>query len=177
MSPREKKLLLFFALAGFLVLNFLALNFYQSKRQEITNDKKDAEIQLEQAHQITANREQVADEMQWLAQHEPAPAANQDVQTQLQQTAETEARNAGLTIKTQKPLPSDTTENRHYHRAKIQITLTGTEQALYQWLDSLNTPDRLRIASQIRLKPFDQDDTKIECTATIEQWFIPAPSA
>jgi hypothetical protein len=34
-------------------------------------------------------------------------------------------------------------------------------------------PDQLRIASQIRLTPNQQDDTKIDCTATIEQWFVP----
>ena len=34
-------------------------------------------------------------------------------------------------------------------------------------------PDQLRIASQIRMLPNNPDDTKIDCTATIEQWFVP----
>ncbi len=54
--------------------------------------------------------------------------------------------------------------------------MTGTEQALYQWFDRLNVPDQLRNATQIRLTPNQQDDTKIDCTATIEQWFIPKTS-
>jgi hypothetical protein len=116
---------------------------------------------------------QVTDQMAWLAEHEPEPAANQDVQTKLQQLAESEAKATGLTIKTQKPLPTDSAEGRHYHRAKIQITVSGTEEALYRWFDKLNMPDQLRIASQIRLTPNQQDDTKIDCTATIEQWFVP----
>jgi hypothetical protein len=115
--------------------------------------------------------------MDWLAEHEPEPTANQDVQTQLQQFAEREAKSTGLTIKTQKPLPTDATEGRNYHRAKIQFTVTGTEESLYRWFDRLNTPEQLRIASQIRLSPNTQDDTKIDCTVTVEQWFIPPPPA
>lgn len=173
MSPREKKLLLFFSLAGFVILNFLAFNFATGKRIEVNAQRTEAEQKLTQAETFQESREQVTDEMEWLAKHEPEPAANQDVQTSLQQIVEREAKAVGLTIKPgQKPLPTDTT-GVHYHRAKIQITVTGAEDALYKWFDKLNVPDQLRISSQIRLTPNPQDDTKIDCTATIEQWFIP----
>ena len=173
MSDREKKLIIFFAVAGFAILNFLAFNFAQSKRQQVNVERAQAKQTLERAEMFRDSSEQVTDQMAWLAEHEPEPKPNQDVQTTLQQLIEREAKAAGLTIKSQKPLPTDATEGRHYHRAKIQITVTGTEDALYRWLDRLNTPDQLRIASQIRMLPNNPDDTKIDCTATIEQWFVP----
>lgn len=172
MSAREKKLLLFFALAGFAVLNFLAFNFATAKRAEVNSRRTLAQQELDTAEEFRDKREQVTDEMDWLAEHEPEPVANQDIQTTLQQLAEREAKTTGLTIKTQKPLPTDST-GVHFHRAKLQITVTGTEQALYQWFDRLNVPQQFRVASQIRLTPNQQDDTKIDCTATIEQWFVP----
>jgi hypothetical protein len=173
MSPREKKLLIFFGLAGFVIVNFLAFNFASTKRIDVNAQRTDAEQKLAQAEMFQESREQVTDEMEWLAKHEPEPAANQDVQTSLQQIVEREAKAVGLTIKPgQKPLPTDTTGT-HFHRAKIQITVTGPEDALYRWFDKLNVPDQLRISSQIRLSPNPQDDTKIDCTATIEQWFVP----
>ena len=176
MSPREKKLILFFALAGFAVLNFLAVGFFKSKRAEVDRQKAEAYVKLEGAKNFSASREQVTDQMEWLAQHEPEPAANQDVQTKLQKLSETEAKALGLTIKSQKPLPTDST-GKHYHRAKLEITVTGSEESLYRWFDRLNVPDQFRIASRVRLSPNSQDDTKIDCTATVEQWFVPAPSA
>ena len=109
----------------------------------------------------------------WVEDGEVKAFVGKYVQTRLQQDVEREATAAGLSIKTQKPLPTDETEGRHYHRAKIQITVTGQEQALYVWLDRLNQPTKLRMATQIRLTPNQQDDTKIDCTATIEQWFVP----
>jgi len=175
MSPREKKLLIFFASAGFIVLNFLGFGFFQTKRLEVMRARDQARQQLDTAEMYRASREQVQPQMEWLASHEPEPAANQDVQTKLQQLAEREAQSAGLTIKSQKPLPTDSTEGLHYHRAKIELAVSGTEDALYLWLDKLNTPDQLRAATFIRLSPNQQDDTKIDCRATVEQWFVPLP--
>lgn len=175
MSPREKKLLLFFAAAGFIILNILGIGFFKSKRLEVSRQRDQARQKLETAEMFRASREQVTDQMEWLAKQEPEPAANQDVQTKLQQLCETEAKTTGLEVKSQKPLPTDATEGRHYHRAKIQIVVNGTEEALYRWFDRLNSPEQLRIASSIRLSPNTKDDTKIDCTTTVEQWFVPLP--
>ena len=175
MSPREKKLLIFFASAGFIVLNFIGFNFLSSKKIEVNRALDEAKLALERAKMFSASREEVADQMTWLAEHEPEPAANQNVQTKLQQFCEAEAKTAGLTIKTQKPLPTEAAEGLNYHRAKIQITLTGTEKALYGWFDRITAPDQFRGATVIRLAPNSKDDTQIDCTATIEQWFVPAP--
>lgn len=175
MSPREKKLLLFFAIAGFLILNFFLIGYYNTKRRDVDRQRHQAQLKLETAEKYRASRELVTDQMEWLAQHEPEPAANQDVQTKLQQLCENEAKATGLTVMSQKPQPTDSAAGLHFHRAKIQITVNGTEEALYRWMDRLNTPEQLRIASSLRISPNAKDDTKIDCTATIEQWFVPLP--
>jgi len=177
MSRSEKKLLILLGLAGFAVLNLLAYNFATTKRLDVDKQRELAIQKLNNALAFQASSAQVTDQMAWLTAHEPQPAINQSVQTSLQQLTEREARGSGLTIKTQKPLPTDATEGKYFHRAKIQITVTGTEEALYRWFDKLNIPEQFRIASEIRLTPNQQDDTQIDCTATIEQWFVPQPPA
>ena len=176
MSPREKKLLIFFATAGFLVINFLAFGYYQSKRVEFDRALADARQKLETAEIFRASREQVTDQMDWLAARETEPAAAQDVQTKLQQFCDREAKAAGLETKNQKPIAADTTSGTHFHRAKFQFTVTGAEDGLYRWFDRINVPDQLRAATSIRLSPNSQDDTKIDCTAVVEQWFVPLPT-
>lgn len=174
MSTREKKLLIFFACAGFIVLNFLGFGFFQTKRLEVTRARDQARRQLDTAEMYRASREQVQPQMEWLAAHEPEPAADQDVKTKLQQLCEREAKETGLEIKSQKLDKTDTTEGRHYHRAKLEISVTGKEEALYRWFDRLNVPDQLRAATFIRLSP-NKDDTLIDCKAIVEQWFVPLP--
>lgn len=172
MSPREKKLLLFFAAAGFIILNVAAFSWYSKTSLRIAGEKTQARSQLSTAEAFRASSEQVLDEMEWLAEHEPEPSAYQDVQTRLQQLAEREAQATGLTLKSQKLLPTDTT-GVHYHRVKVQLNVTGTEQSLYRWFDRVNSPEQFRAATLIRLSPNREDDTKIDCTADIEQWFVP----
>ncbi len=172
MSDREKKLLSFFAVAGFIILNFLAYRYAQTMRVDVDRQRAEAERKLDTAQMFSASRDQVLDQMEWLKKNEPAPAPNQDVQTKLQQFAESRAKAVGLEIKNQKALPSDETGD-HYHRAKFQFTVTGTEEALYRWFDQLNVPTDFRRATYVRLSPNGKDDTKIDCVATVEQWFVP----
>ena len=175
MSPREKRLLIFFAAAGFIVLNVLGFNFYQKLKIQTAGELAAAKLQLQNAEAFSASREQVAAEMDWLNEHQPPEAAKQDVQTKLQQFCEQQAKSVGLVIKNQKAQPYDETEGRRYHRARFEFTVNGTEEALYKWFDSLNIPEQMRIATLIRLEPNKQDDTKIDCTAVVEQWFTPIP--
>ena len=56
----------------------------------------------------------------------------------------------------------------------MQLNVAGREEALYRWLDQINDPAKLRSATQLLLKPDAKDDTLIDCTATIDQWFVPA---
>ncbi len=104
MSDREKKLLIFFGIAGFVILNFLAFNFAQAKRANVNAENAAARAKLEAAEMFREKRDQITNEMDWLAKHEPEPAADQDVQTKLQQFAESKATAFGLTIKSQKAI-------------------------------------------------------------------------
>ena len=174
MSSREQKLLIFFAVAGFLVINFLLIGFLNKQKKKATDGLVDAKNKLQLAERISDERDQVADEMDWLAENEPEPAAEQDIQTKLNQLGMREATNNGLTIKSQKPLPAVIKEGQHFQRALFQFTLSGSEDSLYKWFNAINMPDQLRVASIIRLSPNTQDDTKIDCVATVAQAFVPA---
>lgn len=178
MSDREKRLLLLLSAVGFLVLNYLLYLYWESHAIAAKRRLSDAMALHQTALAAQDVRDQLADEIQWLADHEPKPAAEQHVQTRLQEVSEREATKAGLTTQSQKFPPSDATEGSHYQRAKFEITVHGSEQSLYQWLDVLNQPTELRAATKLVLLPDEKDDTKIKCTVTVEQWFVPLqPSA
>ncbi|MBK1882944.1 hypothetical protein JIN85_10985 [Luteolibacter pohnpeiensis] len=177
MSSREKKLLIYFAAAGFIVLNFIGFNFLSSKKMEVQKARNQAVSELDKAEMFRSNSAQVSEEMEWLAQHEPEPKPYQEVQTALQQLVDREINATGLTLKpaSEKFLPANDSGT-HYHRAQIQVSVTGTNEALIRWFDRMNIPEAFRAATQIRVSPNREDDTKIDCTAIVEQWFVPPPS-
>lgn len=174
MSDREKKLLALLLIAGFLIVNFFLYSLYVEKKNVYTNDLESAKSQLQQAFAFRESSAEFAEQMTWLAEKEPKPATYQETQTALQQFAESQAKNLGLTVKSQEPLVTDETGT-YYHRAQVKINLSGREQALYQWFDAINDPDLFRTTYQIRMKPNTKDDTLIDCDATLSQWFPPIP--
>jgi hypothetical protein len=176
-SPREKKLLIFFGIGGFAILNLLGFKFYMSTQGDIRAKHAQAVTKLKTAEMISASRDELAPQMDWLANNEPPPTDYQPVQTALQELAEKEVTNTGLTLKTQKLLPTEQTAGLLYHRVKVQMAVTGTEASLYRWFDRLNAPEKLRCVTYIRLNPNKEDDALIDCIAIVEQWFVPAPSA
>lgn len=172
MSDREKKLLTLFLIAGFLIVNVFLYTFYKDKKNLYKSNLDSAKSQLEQAILFRESSSEFAEQMAWLAEKEPKPATYQDTQNALQLFAETQAKNFGLTVKSQEPLPTDDS-GVHYHRAQVKINLTGKEEALYKWFDAINDPNIFRTALQIRMTPNSKDDTLIDCSATLSQWFPP----
>ena len=174
MSSREKKLLTLFLVAGFVMLNFLGASSYFAKKKEVALMLEEAERSLHTAELFRASRDQAEKEMQWLVEHEPKPAENQDVQVALESLCTVEAVKSKLTIGKLNLQTSDTTAGNYFHRAKIIVEISGSEASLYEWLDRINVPEKLRRATRLVISPNPQDDTKIDCKATIEQWFVPA---
>jgi hypothetical protein len=171
MSSREKNLLSLLLLAGFLMFNFFLYAQFKQKKSLFETNLETAKTKLQLAVNTQTNSDQFSKQMEWLAQNEPPADDEETVKGKLQVYIDEQARTAGLTIKgKQRFLPTDT-KGTYYHRAQIEIGVTGKDQDLYKWLHTINEPSAFRTATQILLKPNTQDDTLIDCTAVISQWF------
>ncbi|BCU79028.1 hypothetical protein [Luteolibacter sp. LG18] len=172
MSSNEKRLLTLLGIGGFIMLNLILFMKLSQLRTNVAREQLKAQQEYDLAKMILSQRDQVADQMDWIAEHEPKPQEDQDAQTALQQLVEREATSRGLTIKTQKLLPTDVSPV-NYHRAKVEFSVTGNEDALYKWIGRLQVPSEFRAVTFIHLQPNHEDDTKIDAKLTIEQWFVP----
>ena len=180
MSPREKKLLTFFAIAGFVMANFIGFSFYNKKAEDVKTRLQRANADLDRIWLVEQSREQNLSSMQWLERHLPEPAEFQNVQTALQTYCEAEAARANLQFNELPPerrRNTDETKVGHFERVEFRLKLTGSERNLYKWLDRVYLPDQMRVPTKLLLSPNKEDDSLIDCTATVQQWYIPvAPS-
>lgn len=177
MSDREKKLVLLFGLAAFVLLNVFGISWFKGYQTKLAKKLSEAESNVQVAEAYDASYANVETEMKWLEDRLPAPKAGQLVQTQLEKFASDEASKAQLTIKRRKILPSDETPGAEFHRAKVEFNVTGRELGLYAWLDKLQVPNEFRAITHLKLSPDSKDDTMIECTVTAEQWYLPQGEA
>lgn len=173
MSDREKKLVLLFGLAAFLLLNAFGVSWFSKYKEKLDVDLKAAEGDVQTADAFSRKYDTVIEEMEWLGKHTPKERAGQLVSTELEQFASNQATTHQLEVKRRAILTNDET-GKHFHRAKVEFNVTGNENSLYRWLGRLQTPDQFRAVTFLRLSPDAKDDTLIDCTAIVEQWYVPA---
>jgi hypothetical protein len=178
MTAREKKLATLLGVAGFLIVNLgLYFKVYEPLKKNARRDIGSHQLTLKNADFFIEMRDQYADEIEWLEKNLPQTAAVQEVEAGLQRFAQTEASRNGLTIERQRILPSVQDPAASYHRARVELELSGKEEALHRWLDRLQTPTEFRALTGLSLSPKRDDDTLIACKVVIEQWFLPQDPA
>jgi type II secretory pathway component PulM len=176
MNEREKKLVILMGAMAFIIVNlFLYFRIYVPRRADAQVKIRQYEATLANADTFMRMRDEVADEIEWLENNHAKVAPVQDVSAELQRFAQTEATRNGLTIKRQRILPSVENPAATFHRARVEVELSGREDALYRWIDRLQTPTEFRAVTSIRLSPEREDDTLIECKLVVEEWFTPEP--
>lgn len=172
MSEREKKLVMLFGLAAFVLLNVFAIKTFKDYKKKLSGRLADAESKVQVATAYSTKYDTVVDEMDWLTDNLPDPKVGQSVQSQLEQYASGQAAAAQLEVKRKKILENDQTGTR-FHRARVEYEVTGTEASLYRWLSKLQIPNKFSAVTSLRLSPNTADDTKIDCKVTAEQWYRP----
>jgi len=176
MNPREKKLVIAMGVVAFLLVNlFLYFRVYEPKKHEARTKIRQHEATLSNADTYLRMRDEVADEIEWLEKNQAEVAPSQEVEAGLQRFAQTEATRNGLTIKRQRILPSVQDPAAMFHRARVELEVSGQEKALYQWINQLQTPTEFRGITSLRLSPEREDDTLIDCKLVVEEWFTPQP--
>lgn len=175
MSEREKKLMVLVAVLIFGVLNVGAYKlYYLPKKEEAKKNKEDFTRMRVNAIEMLKVQESQRAEMEWLQRSEQKVIkSSQQALTDLEAMANREAQRRGLTVKRVKPLPALDNDNLEFHRARVEIEVSGREQVLFQWIDRLNTPSELRAATSLSINPKKDDDTQVDCRVILEQWFLP----
>lgn len=171
MSDREKKLVLLFGLAAFVLLNAFGVSWFRKYKDKLEIELRDAQGEVELADAASRKFDTVIEEMDWMADHVPDERNGQLVSTELEQYGTNQAKTHQLDAKPTF-LPNDES-GQHFHRAKVQFKVTGLESSLYRWLGRLQQPDQFRAITFLRLSPDAKDDTLIDCTVIVEQWYVP----
>lgn len=173
MSSREKSLLVVFCTAIFLGVSFFGFNWLNDQRARVSRQIGEHRVTIETAIFAREQADRLSSEVEWLESRNLEPTEGELVPSKLENLANTEAVRAGLSVTRRKILPKDDT-GIHFHRAKVEVVVSGSEMSFYRWLDSLQDPAAFRAVTSLRLAPNREDETKIDATIEVEQWYIPA---
>ena len=175
MSDREKKLMIVVGVLVFGILNVAAYKYYYlPKKGQAKSNKEEFTSRMETAIELLRVQDSQKTEMEWLKRSEQKVIkSSQQALTDLESMANREAQRRGLEVKRVKPLAALADASLEFHRARVEIEVSGREQVLFQWIDRLNSPSELRAATTLSINPKKDDDTQVDCRVTLEQWFLP----
>ncbi|WP_156817087.1 hypothetical protein [Rubritalea marina] len=115
----------------------------------------------------------IADEMQWVADHEPEPIDFEQQQSQLLEFLSNSAADQSI-VPTKPELSPQKDLGGKFQRCKIQLEAEAGESQLYRWLVKVHKPSEFRAVTSIKLKadPKDRASGLLTCTLGTEQWLI-----
>jgi type II secretory pathway component PulM len=172
MNDREKRLLLALGAALFAVVTLYGFRSLTAKQDAVKAEIRGLETRLNTLVMLDRTQESMAEDVEWLTKNQPAPKEGELAPSQLESLVTSTATAAGLSV--DKPKILDNIEGvGFYDRARFQISVSGEEIKLYQWLVQMHSPKDFRAVTAIRLYPNREDDTKIDAVAIVEEWFTP----
>lgn len=174
MNDREKKLLTALLIAGFLILNFGAVNlFFLPRLKEAKTKVEELDREYEDAQEKLADSHRYDTEIAWLDRVASEPMTPQDAVSRLNSLVTKEAKKWGLEMKDPDLDDPMVDPSLNFHRARMRIEVSGREQAVFTWLNKLDSPDDLRAVTTMRIETRRNDPTQIDCLVEVEQWFLP----
>ena len=176
LKPSEKRLLIFFGIAAFILLNLLGFNWLKKRnvlleRQRITVESRIRELEMWQGKAAEAEQKR-----SYLDQHLQAYADEATRETYLDDFIKREASDLDLEVRKNVTMPA--LLEQHFHKSRYTAEVSGAWDDIFEFIYRLQQPKEFRFVRTLRLKSQKKEGSSDEaadavCTFEIEKWWSP----
>ena len=176
LKPSEKRLLIFFGIAAFVLLNLLGFSWLKKRnvlleRQRITVESRIRELEMWKGKAAEAEQKRA-----YLDQHLQAYADEATRETYLDDFIKREASDLDLEVRKNVTMPALLEE--HFHKSRYTAEVSGAWDDIFEFIYRLQQPKEFRFVRTLRLKSQKKEGSSDEaadavCTFEIEKWWSP----
>lgn len=176
LKPSEKRLLIFFGIAAFILLNLLGFSWLKKRnvlleRQRITVESRIRELEMWKGKAAEAEQKRT-----YLDQHLQAYADEATRETYLDDFIKREASDLDLEVRKNVTMPALLEE--HFHKSRYTAEVSGAWDDVFEFIYRLQQPKDFRFVRTIRLKSQKKEGSSDEaadavCTFELEKWWSP----
>ena len=176
LKPSEKRLLIFFGIAAFILLNLLGFSWLKKRnvlleRQRITVESRIRELEMWKGKAAEADQKRA-----FLDQHLEAYADEATRETYLDDFIKREASDLDLEVRKNVTMPALLEE--HFHKSRYTAEVSGAWDDVFEFIYRLQQPKKFRFVRTIRLKSQKKEASSDEaadavCTFELEKWWSP----
>ncbi|MEZ5324522.1 MAG: hypothetical protein R3F19_05620 [Verrucomicrobiales bacterium] len=158
----------------FTVLNVIMWNKHKAREKEVKDKLSKLEDQL--ASNLAYAPEQAfwLPKDEWLDAHMPKMSDFGAEQSALLEYLQSTARERGIRLHTQ-TLQKPADGSKFHQVVSVTIQSNGPDQAVYDWLSEMQSPEKFQYFSYLQLDPYEAGRPKLEmdCRFTLSRWFQP----
>ena len=170
MSQSEQRLLTIFLVLLIGIVNLLGWHFLLGKKKALSAKLTELRAEEKSAAQWIADRKLWEDRRAWLDQHQPKMASDSEANAELLNFLQSSARKQNITIVEQ--ALKDTATTAQYREVSAGLKITGSLQAIIQWLVELQQPDKFYVIKNFSLKS-DAEPPKMKCDLEVARRHVP----
>jgi hypothetical protein len=170
LTKSEKRLLIIFGLAVFVMANFYGLSYLLDTESEVTRQLSELEANAK-TNQIWLREKQFwLTRKQWIERQQPRVSAGQVPQSELLQAMTASAQANQLVIQEQSFAELKNTPN--YQSVAVKLKLSGNLENVVKWLAEIQQPEKFQAVTNFSLKSEEQPP-KVSLELEVARWYSP----
>jgi hypothetical protein len=176
LKPSEKRLLLVFGTAAFILFNLLGFSWYKKRTLLLQSQRVKLEARANLLEVMKTQAPEAELKRAWLDDHLQAYADEAARETYLDGFVQREAKDLDLEIRKNQPKPALLEEL--FHKSRYTAEVTGEWDNVLEFMYRLQSPKAFHFVSNLTLKSQKKEGSTDEaanavCTFEIEKWWSP----
>jgi hypothetical protein len=170
LTKSERRLLIMFGLAVFVMANFYGISYLLDTESELNQRLGELEGTAK-TNQIWLREKQFwLTRKQWIEHQQPRVNASEVPQSELLQAMTASAQANQLVIQEQSFAESRNTPN--YQSVAVRLKLSGNLENVVKWLAELQQPEKFQAVTSFTLKSEEQPP-KVNLELEVARWYSP----
>jgi len=169
MKKSEKRLLIVFGIAMFIVANVIGEGIFAQRKADANAAIETHKMQITEYDLLLKNRARLDQQRGWLTSKQPRfvseEAAAGDVDEHITQCANA----SGVNVDSRKPTEPVSTP--HYTQVAISVNVSGDAGAVTQFASLIQSQDGFYAVPSINFTTDRRDPSILRCAATIARWY------
>lgn len=179
LKPSEKRLLIVFGTAAFILFNLLGFSWYKKRTQLLQTQRVKLETRYGMLQVMKTQAPEAELKRAWLDEHLMAYADEARRETYLDEFILREARDLDLEVRKNQPKPPLMEEL--FHKSRYTAEVSGEWDNVLEFMYRLQSPKAFHFVSTLTLKSQKKEgstdeSTNAVCTFEIEKWWSPESS-
>lgn len=178
LTPREKRLIAAMALVAFVLANVIGLHMLMGQRARLMARFSTLQTQAREAKTWLDEKDLWFRRAAWLDENQPADDPHStDDEHEFYSNLEKSAAKYGVKIVKREFIPPDPdvssaeAARKAYDEFAVQLTVSGSMEALVKWLADLQQPTHFRAIKRVAFQLDPQDATKLLCDIIVARWY------